>query len=232
MHNKYLIVVAGGHGTRMGAAVPKQFIELEGKAILHRTIEKFVSAVPDVKVVTVLPKEFIQDWKDYCIRRNFGIRQTIVEGGVTRYHSVKNALEKVGDGDIVAIHDGVRPLLSESLIRTMFKKMEDLDALVPVLPSVDTLRVLCADGEGNLRTKEGARAERSEIFAVQTPQMFRSEKIKAAYRQPYEVSFTDDASVAERKGITLSFTEGERFNIKITTPSDLEFARMILGSSR
>ena len=114
---KYLIVVAGGSGSRMGASVPKQFLELDGKAILHRTVGKFTDAIPGIKVITVLPGQYIQSWKDYCSLRSFFCRQRIVEGGFTRFHSVKNGLEAVPDGALVAIHDGVRPLISEKMIR-------------------------------------------------------------------------------------------------------------------
>lgn len=228
---KYVIVMAAGRGTRMGADRPKQFLMLDGKPILQRTIEKFVGACPDVKVITVLPKEYIGYWKDYCSSHGVNLAQQLVEGGMTRFHSVRNALEKVPAGAVVAIHDGVRPLVSETLIRNMFERMKSCRALIPVLPTVDTLRALKsgkkADGTEVLEAMEGVKPDRSVIWAVQTPQMFLSEEIKDAYTQGYDLCFTDDASVAEKKRIPLSFIRGERFNVKITTPDDIEFAKAV-----
>ena len=230
---KYLVVMAAGHGVRMGSALPKQFIELGGKPILQRTIECFVRAVPDVKVVTVLPKEYMQGWKDLCTRNNFYYPQILVEGGITRFHSVRNALKKVPDGAVVAIQDGVRPLLTPELAARMFERMDSCRALIPVLPSTDTLkalrRVRDAAGEETLETIPDVSLDRETVFRAQTPQMFLSEDIKAAYDQAFDTSFTDDASVAQRKNIPLSYIEGERYNIKITTQDDLDFARAILS---
>ena len=230
---KYLVVMAAGHGVRMGSALPKQFIELGGKPILQRTIECFVRAVPDVKVVTVLPKEYMQGWKDICTRNNFYYPQILVEGGITRFHSVRNALKKVPDGAVVAIQDGVRPLLTPELAARMFERMDSCRALIPVLPSTDTLkalrRVRDAAGEETLETIPDVSLDRETVFRAQTPQMFLSEDIKAAYDQAFDTSFTDDASVAQRKNIPLSYIEGERYNIKITTPDDLDFAEAILS---
>ncbi|MBR4818032.1 MAG: 2-C-methyl-D-erythritol 4-phosphate cytidylyltransferase [Bacteroidales bacterium] len=230
---KYLVVMAAGHGVRMGSALPKQFIELGGKPILQRTIECFVRAVPDVKVVTVLPKEYMQGWKDLCTRNNFYYPQILVEGGITRFHSVRNALKKVPDGAVVAIQDGVRPLLTPELAVRMFERMDSCRALIPVLPSIDTLkalrRVRNAAGEETLETIPDVSLDRETVFRAQTPQMFLSEDIKAAYDQAFDTSFTDDASVAQRKNIPLSYIEGERYNIKITTQDDLDFAKAILS---
>ncbi len=227
---KYLIVVAGGSGSRMGASVPKQFLELDGKAILHRTVGKFTDAIPGIKVITVLPGQYIQSWKDYCSLRSFFCRQRIVEGGFTRFHSVKNGLEAVPDGALVAIHDGVRPLISEKMIREMFSMAEDVPALVPVVSCVDTMKVLRKNNEtGELETVYGADVDRSVLYAAQTPQIFRSELLRHAYSQPFDTSFTDDASVAAHAGIPLSYYIGERTNIKITTREDLPLARALLS---
>ena len=234
---KILIVMAAGSGTRMGSSVPKQFLDLGGIPILRRTIEVFVSAVPDIRVVTVLPKEHIDTWKEYCVSADFNCPQSLVAGGFTRFHSVRNALERVPNGAIVAIHDGVRPLLTPGLVKEMFSMMASrkCKALIPVLPSVDTLRLLDkrpgADGKETLVSSQ-EEIDRSRVYRVQTPQMFLSDEIKKAYSQAFDTSFTDDASVAARKGIPLSFIEGERYNIKITSPEDLEMARMIISASR
>ena len=232
---KYVVIMAAGHGTRMGAAVPKQFLELEGKPVLQLTIEKFVYACPDITVITVLPKEYIGYWKEYCARANCFYPQILVEGGITRFHSVRNALKKVPDGAVVAIQDGVRPLVSQELISSMFERMSSCRALIPVLPSVDTLkavRKVTSDGSGRLETIPGVNLKREEIYRVQTPQIFYSEDIKAAYEQAFDMSFTDDASVLEKAGKPLSYIEGERYNIKITTKDDLDFARVVLTLNR
>ena len=230
---KYVVVMAAGHGVRMGSALPKQFIELEGRPVLQRTIECFVRAVPDIKVVTVLPGEYVQEWKDLCARNSFYHPQLLVEGGITRFHSVRNALKKVPDGAVVAIQDGVRPLVTPELVARMFESMETCRALIPVLPSTDTLKALrkVTDGEGNerLETIPDVLLDRNEVYRAQTPQIFLSEDIKSAYGQAFDTSFTDDASVAVKKNIPLSYIEGERYNIKITTPEDLEFAKAILA---
>lgn len=233
---KYLIAMAGGSGTRMKAGMPKQFLELDGKPILQRTLENFIDAIPGLNVITVLPKDHIDTWKDLCAKNDFLHPQRLVEGGITRFHSVRNALEHVPDGAIVAIQDGVRPLGSQALIKRLFAEAEGCDALIPVTPTIDTLKAVRAetgaDGEKHLVAVGGPDPDRSQIWGAQTPQMFRSERIKAAYSQPYETDFTDDASVAARFGISVSYAEGERFNIKITTPEDLDIAEFILSSRR
>lgn len=217
----YAIFVAGGSGTRMGGATPKQFLNLGGIPILQRSIEAFLKACPDAKIITVLPSEHIETWKELCRKHILNVPQTLVAGGMTRFHSVKNALEKIPDNAVVSIHDGVRPLVSGELIKRMLERMEDCEALIPALPVTDSLKF-----------KNGTLPEpdRSGIVAVQTPQMFRSGILKDAYRQAYQESFTDDASVVARKGIRLSFIEGEKFNIKITTPEDLRLAEVLISS--
>ncbi|MGN0189505.1 MAG: 2-C-methyl-D-erythritol 4-phosphate cytidylyltransferase [Candidatus Cryptobacteroides sp.] len=224
---KYLIVTAGGHGTRMGSSVPKQFLAIGEKPVLQLTIEKFLEAVPDVKVVTVLPKTHIATWKSYCFEHNFICPQILVEGGITRFHSVRNALEKVPDGALVAVHDGVRPFVTKELIRKLFSLAETSPAVIPVTPVTDTLKVLVRDGEGLLKPVAGASADRSVLYGAQTPQVFSSDILKKAYCCAYDTAFTDDASVVERTGTPLSYIEGERLNIKITTPEDLVLANAL-----
>lgn len=219
--------MAAGSGTRMGADVPKQFIELCGKAVLQRTIEVFVEACPGIKVVTVLPEAHIAYWKSYCLKHNFTCPQILAKGGISRFHSVRNALEKVPEGALVAVHDGVRPLVSAALVREMFEKAENVNGLIPVVPCVDTMRVLRKSGD-MLEPMPGASADRSVLYGVQTPQIFQSEILKSAYAQAYDTSFTDDASVVEKYGKNLSFVIGERFNIKLTTPDDLKIARALI----
>ena len=227
---KYLVVTAGGTGVRMGTALPKQFLPLGGRAVLQRTIERFLEACPDIRVITVLPEDHMAWWRRYCRERNFNCPQRLVPGGFTRFHSVKNALDHVPAGALVAVHDAVRPLLSPALVRAMFDRMESVRALIPVVPSVDTLAVLDKDPDGTLRDS-GETVDRSRIFGAQTPQIFRSEDLKAAYGQGYDLSFTDDASVARKYGVPLSYIAGERNNIKLTTPEDLSLAEAILRLS-
>ena len=205
---KYLIVTAGGMGTRMGTSTPKQFLELGGRPVLRITIEKFLAAIPDLHIITVLPE---------------------VKGGFTRFHSVKNALAYVPDGALVAVHDGVRPLISVEAIRRLFAEASDVPALIPVMPVTDTLKVLVKDASGKL-VPTGEQADRSRFFGAQTPQIFWSEQLKAAYGQGYDTLFTDDASVAERHGVTLTYTLCDKYNIKITTPDDLALAAVLVSS--
>ncbi len=225
---RYVIVMAAGSGTRMGAALPKQFLELDGKMILQKTIEVFLEACPGITVVTVLPPDFIDYWRSHCLEHNFICPQVIVPGGITRFHSVRNALEKIPDGALVAVHDGVRPLVTAGLVRNMFGMAEKVPALIPVLPCIDTMKVLRKDGN-ELKTVEGAVADRSVLYAAQTPQIFHSEVLKSAYSLPYDTLFTDDASVVQKYNVSLSYTMGERLNIKITTQEDLLLAEAVMS---
>ena len=230
---KYVIVMGAGSGTRMGADMPKQFLDLGGKAILQKTIEVFTGACPGITVVTVLPEAFINYWKDYCYRNRFTCPQILVKGGITRFHSVRNALEKVPGGAVVAVHDGVRPLITPALVAEMFEKAENVPALIPVVPCVDTMKALAekTDGFGRkwLETIPGVSVDRSLLYGAQTPQIFHSELLKEAYSLAYDTSFTDDASVVEKYGKSLSFISGERLNIKITTQDDLILAQAVLN---
>ena len=231
---KYAIIMAAGSGTRMGAEVPKQFIELDGKAILHRTIEVFLNACPGINIITVLPESHMDYWRQYCLDRNFICPQVLVKGGITRFHSVRNALEKVPEGAVVAVHDAVRPLVSEAFVWNMFERAEETPSLIPVLPCVDTMKMLDKKkirGEEVLVTMDGQSVDRSVLYAAQTPQIFHSEVLKDAYCQAFDTAFTDDASVVLKNGKNLSYLIGERFNIKITTQDDLVLAKAILSLS-
>jgi len=229
---KILVLMAAGSGVRMGAPLPKQFLDLAGRPVLQRTMEVFLDAVPGIQVITVLPKEYITWWKEKCLAMNFTCPQLLVTGGITRFHSVRNALTRIQEEAIVAIHDGVRPLVSPGLLERMFARMESgsCRALIPVIPSVDTLKVLDwkEDAAGNRTLSlSDETVDRNRIWGAQTPQMFLSEDIRAAYSQPYDTAFTDDASVALKKRIPLSFCLGERYNIKLTTPEDFALAERL-----
>ena len=221
MRKLYGIFVAGGSGTRMGGDIPKQFLELEGIPVLQRTISKFHDALPEMTIITVLPKKHFSSWKDLCVKHEFNVPQILVAGGITRFHSVQNALAHVPDGALVMIHDGVRPLISESLIRSLSQAAQDVPALIPAIPMVDTLKYVDGRYPDPLR---------SEIVGAQTPQCFWSEVIKQSYCQAFDPAFTDDASVAQANKIPLSITDGERFNIKITTPEDLPLAEFLIST--
>ena len=222
----YVIIVAGGSGVRMGGNIPKQFLNLGDRPILRLSVELMASALPEAHIITVLPQEYIPYWKDYCLKSNFSVPQMVVRGGITRFHSVKNALAKVPDGAIVAVHDAVRPLVSAQLVQELVRKAAETGSAIPVVPAVDTLRVL-EDRDGELRSSDQV-IDRSRIYAVQTPQVFWSEILSEAYRQAFDTAFTDDASVVERNKKPLSYVPGERFNIKITTAEDLFLAEAII----
>ena len=235
---RYLILMAAGSGTRMGVDRPKQFIDLEGKAVLHHTISRLSEALPDVKFVVVLPQDWIIWWKEYCYRCNLITPQILVAGGITRFHSVRNALEKVPEGALVGIHDGVRPFVSPALVERLFAAAMTADGAIPVTPCTDTLKVLeyRADdidsiGTGKVLKATGETVDRSRLFGAQTPQVFKSELIKSAYRQPYDEHFTDDASVAEAQKMNLSYLPGEKFNIKLTSRDDLILAKALFSTS-
>ncbi len=220
-------MMAAGSGTRMGADMPKQFLDMDGKAVLQRTIEIFLEACPGISVVTVLPEDFIDYWKEYCLKHNFICPQILVKGGITRFHSVRNALAKVPDGAIAAVHDGVRPLITPGKVRELFDLAEDKSGVIPVIPCVDTMKVLKPSELKDIWEEAGEEADRSVLFGAQTPQVFQSEILKAAYGQAFDPAFTDDASVVSRYGKSLSYVMGERLNIKITTPEDLVMAKAI-----
>lgn len=223
---KYCIFACGGHGTRMGGETPKQFLRIGEKTVLQLSIEKICDVVPDVRVIVVLPQEWIEFWKEECHKGMEDVHQTLVQGGITRFHSVKNALTHVPDGAIVAVHDGVRPLVSQELVRSLFENMEAHQAVVPVIPVTDTLKAL----DGDMLEIDGVNPDRSVLFGAQTPQVFLSETLKAAYGQPYNVSYTDDASVVRSYGVNVEYVPGEKYNIKITTPEDLFLARALLSA--
>ena len=217
---KYAIIVAAGSGTRMGSDIPKQFITVGGKPILHHTIERFLSLSFPVGIIVVVNQEKKDYWKRYCAETGFLERYAIPSGGITRFHSVANALQYLPDDSVVAIHDGVRPFVTADFLEEMFRQGEELGNAVPAVAPVETVREVSG--------LESYVLKRDDIRLVQTPQVFRSEVIKAAYKLPYDPKFTDDASVVEAAGYRINLVDGLRYNIKITTPEDLEIARLRL----
>jgi 2-C-methyl-D-erythritol 4-phosphate cytidylyltransferase len=204
----------------MGTETPKQFLLLKSKPILMHTITCFYKYDPSIEIVVVLSEEHISKWQQLCIHYNFNIKHTIVEGGEERFYSVKNGLEVINHNGIVAIHDGVRPLVSNETIIRCFNKALETDAAIPVMPVVESLRRL--EGEKSFSVN------RTEYVTVQTPQCFNIDLIKKAYQQKFSNTFTDDASVLEKLGHSISLVEGNIENIKITSPLDLILAEKLL----
>ncbi len=198
----------------MGGDIPKQFIEIDGKPILRHTIEHFQETGDDIEIIVVMNPEFRELWKSYCKKSGFIEKFIMPSGGITRFHSVQNALKYVEDGAVVAVHDGVRPFVTVDFLRAMYERAESCDALVPALPVKESLRRLSGNGESK-------SVDRKDYVSVQTPQMFKSEILKGAYNTPYSPLFTDDASVVEAAGVKITLCDGLEGNIKITVPSDL-----------
>lgn len=215
------IIVAGGSGTRFGAALPKQFLLLNGKPVLQHTLEVFAS-VSDILVV-VLPQAHHDLWRQLCDQHRCTVMHTVVTGGDTRWQSVKNAIDTltVQPGDVIAVQDGVRPLVSQQVIEKAFAVARQCGSAVPVIPVTDSIRQVEADGTSHI-------VPRSILRAVQTPQAFDAVALKAAYERPYLPVYTDDASVYELAGHKVTLIDGETTNIKITHPSDLLLAENIL----
>lgn len=218
---KYVIIVAGGTGSRMRSAIPKQFVELKGKPVLMHTIEKFISAIPDITIVVVLAKQLKEDWEKLCERHNFKTPCILVEGGETRYHSVKNGLELVPMACVVGIHDAARPLVSKQTILNAFGTAEVAGNASPAIPLNDSIRFL--------KGKDNCAVDRTHYSIIQTPQCFHSDLIKKAFSKEYKPEFTDDASVLEAFGEKINLIEGNRENIKITTEQDLIVAEALMS---
>ncbi len=227
--DEYAIIVAGGKGLRMGGDIPKQFIPVGGMPVLMHTIRRFVEYNPNINVILVLPKTQQDYWRKLCGDYSFCEPHTIADGGETRFHSVKNGLALVPDGacGVVGVHDGVRPFASVETIARCFAEARRSGAAVPVVPVVETLRRL-TNGE----TRCSETVSRDDYKLVQTPQTFDVRILKEAYRQPYTSFFTDDASVVESSGRGIALVEGNRENIKITTPFDLTVAEALVASGK
>ncbi len=220
------IIVAGGSGTRFGAQVPKQFLELGGRPILMRTIEAFGEENGDgsFDVIVTLPIDQMSLWRSLCERYGFSVPHRVVAGGETRWHSVKNALDSIDDPDavdVIAVHDGVRPMASAELINRVLEAARRDGAAIPVVPLNDSVRQVMGETSRAL--------DRSSLRAVQTPQAFDARLLMDAYSQPYRPTFTDDASVVEQLDRPVTLVEGEPQNLKITRPMDLALAEFLLN---
>ena len=220
---EYVIIVAGGKGLRMGSDIPKQFLPIGGKPVLMRTIERFREYSADLQIILVLPEAQQEYWLQLCKEYDFDVEYRLANGGQTRFHSVQNGLALVPDDaeGVVGVHDGVRPFPSIEMIRNCYETAREKKAVIPVIPVVETVRHL---------EKEGSvTVPRDEYKLVQTPQTFDIQLLKAANRQPYNDGFTDEASVVESYGHEITLVEGNRENIKITTPYDLKIAEVLIG---
>lgn len=227
----YVIIVAGGKGLRMGTDIPKQFLPISGKPVLMRTIERFREYSPSLQIILVLPKTQQDYWRQLCQEYAFplpldgagGGSYFLTDGGETRFHSVQNGLALIpNDAEgVVGIHDGVRPFPSIDVIRNCYETARTAKAVIPVIPVVETIR--------HLKGEKSITVPRGDYRLVQTPQTFDIQLLKAANRQPYNDSFTDDASVIENYGYNITMVEGNRENIKITTPFDLKIAESLIN---
>ena len=215
----YIIIVAGGKGLRMGSEIPKQFLPIGGKPVLMRTLERFREYSKELQIILVLPKAQQDYWHQLCEEYHFSVKYMLADGGETRFHSVQNGLALVpNDAEgVVGVHDGVRPFPSVDVICNCYKAAQEKKAVIPVIPVVETLRHIT----------EGTKP-RGEYRLVQTPQCFDIQLLKAANKQPYNDGFTDDASVVEAFGFDVTLVEGNRENIKITTPFDMTIAEALL----
>ena len=216
---KYAVIVAGGTGTRMGAAVPKQFMQLNGKPVLLHTIETFLRAYADLQIILVLPASFEDQGGQLILQAPSASRVQLDLGGTTRVHSVQNGLKQINEASVIFVHDGVRCLVTESLIRRCYEQTIVKGNAIPAVAVNDSIRMV----EGN-KTKV---VDRNKLRAVQTPQTFRSNILLAAFEQPYNEAFTDEATVAEAAGHEIFMIEGEKENIKITLPADLLIAEQL-----
>ncbi len=216
------MIVAGGKGLRMGASIPKQFLPVNGLPVLMLTIKRFREYDGSLRIILVLPKEQHEYWNELCKNYHFTDAYAVVEGGETRFHSVRNGLAAIPDDTqgVVGIHDGVRPFPSVEVIRACYETARTAKAVIPVVPVVETVRHIVAGGKTET-------VDRADYRLVQTPQTFDIQLLKQAYAQPYRDCFTDDASVVESAGHEVTLIEGNRENIKITTPFDLRIARIL-----
>ena len=248
----YVIIVAGGKGLRMGSDIPKQFLPIGGKPVLMRTLERFRAYSADLQIILVLPEAQQAYWRELCETYHFDVSYQLANGGETRFHSVQHGLALIPDDaeGVVGVHDGVRPFPSIEVIRRCYETARSAKAVIPVIPIVETLRMIngqwtvdsydyqtAADSKSEsnhncqlstLNSQLSKTVPRDKYRLVQTPQTFDIQLLKAANRQPYNEGFTDDASVVESYGHAITLVEGNRENIKITTPYDLKIAEVLI----
>ncbi|MFH1319958.1 MAG: 2-C-methyl-D-erythritol 4-phosphate cytidylyltransferase [Bacteroidota bacterium] len=240
---RYVIIAAGGSGSRMSChpvypenwsgdrniLTPKQFLELAGKPILMHTLNAFCQSNLNIKIILVLPQNQITTWEELCNKYKFSLNHTIIHGGKTRFHSVKNGLSLIEEDSLIAVHDGVRPLISVNLINKVFESAEKLGNAIPVIPVNESIR--------NIKGAQNTAINRNDYRIIQTPQCFRADVIKNAFKKAWHGSkpchaselYTDEASVVEAAGEKIHLIEGESRNIKITTPEDILIAEALMS---
>jgi len=222
LKSKYAIIVAGGSGSRMQSALPKQFIELCGEPVLMHTIRAFHNSQPAPQIILALHGSYHGLWAQLCVKHNFNIPHKITMGGETRFHSIQNAVDSITDADVlIAVHDAVRPLVSADIINQAYRCAAENGTAVTAVKSRDSIRQVKGDGSVSLN--------RDSIYLVQTPQTFQSALLKKAYQQPYTDTFTDDASVVEQSGVAITLITGDYSNIKITFPEDIAIAEALIN---
>ena len=216
------IIVAGGMGRRLGGAIPKQFQLVAGKPMLCWTISVFRSFDPRMPIVVVLPEPHISIWKTLCIGHNFHDEHTVVAGGEERFHSVREGVKAIHGDPVIAVHDGVRPLVSKALIERCFAHAATHGTAIPVVPITVSVREV----DGALSKP----VDRSRLRAVQTPQCFEADLLRKAFELPYDPAFTDEATLVERLGEKVELVDGEDSNLKVTTTGDLRLAELLFSS--
>jgi 2-C-methyl-D-erythritol 4-phosphate cytidylyltransferase len=220
---KYILLVAGGKGSRFNSDQPKQLIDINGIPLLIWTFKAFEFLKNHAHFVLVLHTDLIGLWKELCYLHNFDLKHTVVEGGPKRFHSVKNGLKLIPDNSLVTIHDAVRPIVSRTMIKEGFLVSGRKGNAVPAIPITESIR----ETDGSINRP----VDRNKYRIIQTPQTFYAQKIKMAYNQSYDERFTDDATVLESLGEPIQLIEGDKKNIKITTEEELHFVTALLSSS-
>ncbi len=220
---KYAVIVAGGKGLRMNSAVPKQFLPIAGKPLLYYSIKAFMGAFADVELILVLPADQLSyaQMVLQCFEERIDIK--LVTGGETRFHSVQNGLGQIDMPGVVFVHDGVRPFVSPQLIQRCYQQALEKGSAIPATPMTDSVRTV--DGESS------TSINRDNLRIIQTPQTFRTEVILPAFARHYDAAFTDEATVVEAHGIKIFLVEGERNNIKVTTPEDMAMAEAMMNNA-
>lgn len=222
--DRVAVIVAGGTGTRMGNDLPKQFLKLSGKEILLHSVDAFINAYADIKIILVLPKDYISLAKTLIDQQNYSCTIDVVEGGATRFDSVKNGLHHVGHAEIIFVHDAVRCLVSPNLIRACSASAEIKGSAVPVIPVRDSMRRVDPHAHRSMMI------DRENLVVVQTPQTFKKNILVSAFDVSYAPHFTDEATVVEATGYDINLIPGEETNIKITFPEDLQYAEWRIGN--
>jgi 2-C-methyl-D-erythritol 4-phosphate cytidylyltransferase len=222
---KYVLILAGGKGDRIKSEIPKQFITIAGKPVLMHTISQFYNYIHRIEIILILPSNYLKLWDELCKKYNFNIKHKIIKGGKTRFYSVKNGLSAINKNkeSMVAVHDGVRPVLNKKTISKLFSYAEKYGNAVPCVTITDSIRKIIRLNQNNISI------DRNNLRAIQTPQCFKLSILEKAYSQNYNKNFTDDANVVESIGEKIHLINGNIENIKITTPVDLLIAETLLN---